>query len=310
MLINKAAAAPSLPFSSPMICSSIFLLACVTLSLGDPIIYSRTRNTVRDLDGWDALSDGNENFRSEMESSYPGMLEDLAVNGQHPEFMFLGCSDSRVSEGTIFDALPGMLFGERNIANQFHENDTNSNAVLAYSVEGLGVQHIIVMGHHGCGGVSAAIASPPSQPWDVADAAVQEWILPLRKLYAQSTRPEIVEYRNKYPGGIDVPPKLHEPVLRALVEENVKETVSNIASSQLIVERYSNTTSAAVFIHGLVYDVENGEITNLDVSVGPPGISIPPVPFHTHPHHRPQRKVSLVSVLQTILFGRHHEIGN
>ncbi|KAK0463748.1 carbonic anhydrase [Desarmillaria tabescens] len=81
-----------------------------------------------------------------------------------------------------------MLFAERNIANQFHESDANANAALSYAVEDLGVQHIIVMGHYGCGGVSAAISSPPSQPWDVADAAVQEWILPLRKLYAQSMR--------------------------------------------------------------------------------------------------------------------------
>ncbi|KAK0484032.1 carbonic anhydrase [Armillaria novae-zelandiae] len=220
-----------------MICLSVSLLAWATISL-----------------------DGNGNFRTKMESSNPALLEELAVNGQHPEFMFLGCSDSRVSEGTIFDALPGMLFAERNIANQFHEGDLNANAALSYAMEDLGVQHIIVMGHYGCG----------------------EWIFPLRKLYAESARPEIIEHRNAYPRGIKVPlPKLHDPVLRALVEENVKQTISNIVSSQLIVERYCNTTAAAVFIHGLVYDVENGEIINLDVSVGPPGIGIPPVPFHT-----------------------------
>ncbi|KAK0441926.1 carbonic anhydrase [Armillaria borealis] len=268
-----------------MIFLSVSLLAWAAFSLGNPIICPRTRGDL------DVLSDGNENFRSEMESSNPGLLEELAVNGQHPEFMFLGCSDSRVSEGTIFDALPGILFAERNIANQFHESDANVNAALSYAVEDLGVQHIIVMGHYGCGGASAAISSPPAPPWDVADFAVQEWIFPLRKLYAQSARPEIIEHRNAYPGGIKVPlPKLHDPVLRALVEENVKQTVSNIVSSQLIVEvsrvlitvnRYCNATAAAVFIHGMVYDVENGEIINLDVSVGPPGIGIPPVPFHT-----------------------------
>ncbi|PBK66745.1 carbonic anhydrase [Armillaria solidipes] len=259
---------------------NVFVLAQVAFSLGEPILRSRTRSTERDVDGWHALSDGNKNFRTEIEASHPGLLKDLAVNGQHPEFMFLGCSDSRVSEGTIFDALPGMLFAERNIANQYSENDRNTNAVMSYAVEGLGVQHIIVMGHQGCGGASAAVGSPPPQPWDTADFAVQEWILPLRKLYAASDRPEIVEYRNKYPGGVNVPkPTLHDPVLRAMVEENVKQTVSKIASSQLIEERYSNLTKAAVFIHGLVYDVENGEITNLDVSVGPPGTHIPPVPF-------------------------------
>ncbi|PBK66748.1 carbonic anhydrase [Armillaria solidipes] len=207
--------------------------------------------------------------------------------------MFLGCSDSRVSEGTIFDALPGMMFAERNIANQYNENDRNTNAVMSYAVEGLGVQHIIVMGHQHCGGVKAAVDPFPPQPWDTADFAVQEWILPLRKLYAESDRPEIVEYRDKYPGGVNVPSPsdLRDAALRAMVEENVKKTVSKIASSQLIEERYSNSTKAAVFIHGLVYDLENGTITNLDVSVGPPGMRIPPVPF---PHRKAPTKAFMV----------------
>ncbi|KAK0184965.1 carbonic anhydrase [Armillaria mellea] len=266
---------------------SVFVLAQAAFSRAEPILRSQTRSTEYDVDGWHALAKGNKNFRIEMEILHPGLLEDLAINGQHPEFMFLGCSDSRVSEGTIFDALPGMLFAERNIANQYSENDRNTNAVMSYAVESLGVQHIIVMGHQGCGGAAAAVGSPPPLPWDTADFAVQEWILPLRRLYATSDRPEIVEYRNKYPDG-DVPkPKLHDPVLRAMVEENVKHTVSNIARSELIEERYSNSTMTAVFIHGLVYDVENGEITNLDVSVGPPGVPIPPVPFpHTQARFR------------------------
>ncbi|SJL16091.1 uncharacterized protein ARMOST_19609 [Armillaria ostoyae] len=263
-----------------MIFFSVFVLAQAAFSLGGPILGSQTRSTERDVGGWQALSDGNKNFSTGIEKSHPGLLKHLTEDGQHPEFMFLGCSDSHVSEGTIFNALPGMMFAERNIANQYSENDRNTNAVMSYAVEGLGVQHIIVMGHQGCGGVKAAIASPPPQPWDTADFAVQEWILPLRKLYAASDRPEIVEYRNKYPGRVNVPkPKLRNSVVQAMVEENVKQTVSKIASSQLIEERYSNSTKAAVFIHGLVYNMENGTITNLDVSVGPPGIPIPPVPF-------------------------------
>ncbi len=59
---------------------------------------------------------------------------------------------------------------------------------MSYAVESLDVQHIIVMGHQGCGGASASVGSPPPQPWDNADFAVQEWILPLRKLYAESDR--------------------------------------------------------------------------------------------------------------------------
>ncbi|KAK0184966.1 carbonic anhydrase [Armillaria mellea] len=271
-----------------MIFFSVFVLAQAAFSLSKPISGSRT-STERDVDGWQALSDGNKKFRTDINST---LLKELAVKGQHPEFMFLGCSDSRVSEGTIFNALPGTMFAERNIANQYNENDRNTNAIMSYAVESLGVQHIMVMGHQGCGGVKAAIASPPPLPWDTADFAVQEWILPLRKLYATSDRPEIVEHRNKYPRGVYVPkPKLNESVLHAMVEENVKQTVSKIASSQLIEERYSNSTKAAVFIHGLVYDLENGTITNLDVSVGPPGMRIPPVPF---PHSKAPTEVFIV----------------
>ncbi|KAK0238292.1 carbonic anhydrase [Armillaria nabsnona] len=258
-----------------MIFFNVFVLAQAAFSLGKPILRSPT-STEHDVDGWQALYDGNKNFRTEIN---PELLTNL-TQGQRPEFMFLGCSDSRVSEGTIFNALPGMMFAERNIANQYSENDRNTNAVMSYAVESLGVRHIIVMGHQGCGGVKAAIASPPPHPWDTAGFAVQEWILPLRKLYAESDRPEIVKYRNKYSGGVNVPkPELHDPVLRAMVEENVKRTVSKIASSQLIEERYSNSNKTAVFIHGLVYDMEDGTIMNLNVSVGPPGIRIPPVPF-------------------------------
>ncbi len=65
-----------------MIFFGVFVLAQATFSLGEPILRSRTRSTERDVDGWQALSDGNKNFRTEMESSHPGLLEDLAVNGQ------------------------------------------------------------------------------------------------------------------------------------------------------------------------------------------------------------------------------------
>lgn len=239
-------------------------------------------STDYDGDGWHALAKGNKNFRIEMETLHPGLLKKLAVEGQRPQFMFLGCSDSRVSEGTIFNALPGTMFAEKNIANQYNENDKNANAIMSYAVVKLSVQHIIVMGHQGCGGVKAAITSPLPLRCEPTNSAVQERIFPLRKLYATSDRPEIVEHRNKYPAGGGPKPHLHAPVLRAMIEENVKHTVSNIARSQLIKERYSNSIKAAVFIHGLVYDVENGEITNLDVSVGPPGVPIPPVPFPAH----------------------------
>lgn len=122
--------------------------------------------------------------------------------------MFIGCSDSRVSEGTVFNAKPGTFFTERNIANQFHSTDAGgwvdsptrvyrdrlanilarSLTVLSYAVSVLGVKHVVVMGHYGCGGVAAAIATPPEAPVDAANGAVQNWIDPIRELFRTSTR--------------------------------------------------------------------------------------------------------------------------
>ncbi|KAF9008171.1 carbonic anhydrase [Hymenopellis radicata] len=222
----------------------------------------------------------HESFIEEMDTEHPGLLEDLAVNGQHPAFVVLACSDSRVAPETVFDALPGTIFSERSVANQFREDDLNSHAIISYSVEHLDSQHIVVMGHYGCGGVAAAIASPPPPPLDSFDEAIQEWIEPIRELYSSSDREEIVEFREEHSSSEDVPsPGLHEPAFRALVEENVKQTVLNLAESQQISEFWGNSTNEPVFIYGLVYDIENGNVLNLNVSMGPPGHEIPDVPF-------------------------------
>lgn len=97
-------------------------------------------------------------------------------------------SDSRVSEGTIFNAAPGTLFTERNIANQFVSSDINAVSVLSYAVSELGVEHVIVMGHFGCGGVGASILARPAGNVSYADGAVQNWIEPIRNLFQTSTR--------------------------------------------------------------------------------------------------------------------------
>jgi len=205
--------------------------------------------------------------------------------------MFLGCSDSRVSEGTVFNAKPGTFFTERNIANQFHATDANAHSVMAYGVAELGVKHVIVMGHYGCGGVAASIATPPSATIDAANGAVQNWIDPIRAIFLSSTRLEIVELRekNKLLARVEEPePK--DPGFRALVEENVKANVRRIATNSVIANHYAalagNSTVkradlalADVFIHGWVYDIENGEVKDLGISVGPPGKEIPASPF-------------------------------
>jgi carbonic anhydrase len=138
---------------------------------------------------------GNKKFQKDIEDKAPGLLKALTDKGQSPPFMYIGCSDSRVSENTIFSSLPGTLFVQRNIANQYITGDPNSESSVAYSIKVLGIQHVIVLGHYGCGGVAAAIASPPSAPIDATDNIVQAWIQPIRDLFETSDRKEIVELR-------------------------------------------------------------------------------------------------------------------
>ncbi|KAF4562986.1 hypothetical protein EYR40_007298 [Pleurotus pulmonarius] len=135
--------------------------------------------------------------------------------------MFLGCSDSRVSEGTIFHSLPGELFAERNIANQFRESDTNACVCTFQS------------------SLCTAVLTG-------------------------ANRPEIVQLREENRRKEPVPtPELHEPGFRALVEENVKVNVERILKAA----RSVHESGKDVYVHGWVYDMENGKILDLDVSV-------------------------------------------
>jgi carbonic anhydrase len=235
------------------------------------------------------LQEGNERYRESIaESDRPNLLWELTANGQHPDFLFLGCSDSRGSEGTIFASPPGVLFTERNIANQYSGEDLNAAAILAYGVTELRVGHVVIMGHYGCGGVQASILDRPENP-DRAAELVQEWIDPIRALYYNSTRDEIVKLREYRAANPDAgPPMFGDPGFRALVEENVKNTVSRIVQEPVINDHWqaflaqekngaekraseSDVPLRPVFVHGLVYDISTGEVYDLNISQGPPG---------------------------------------
>jgi carbonic anhydrase len=241
------------------------------------------------------LAEGNQNFRSAVQnSSNPNLLGDLTTDGQHPEYLFLGCSDSRVSEGTIFSAPPGAFFTQRNIGNQFQPIDNNAISVLSYGVQSLGVGHIIVMGHYGCGGVGAAMMPSPNTTDDPSGNSVQTWINPIRYTYQNSNRSEIVSYRNANQNNTTVDfPKYDNPAFRALVEENVKDSIVNIIFSPMMQQHWNafiaqdqtqnNTTPSSrrrdnsdaplkpVYVHGLVYDINTGNVIDLQTSFGPYG---------------------------------------
>jgi len=296
LLVLFSAVAPGLSLPVPSTSSHVFARDYSedhSFTIQQPVGLNDTAKRFPDLEfSWE----GNQAFRSAVKgSSNPNLLKDLATNGQHPEFLFLGCSDSRVSEGTMFSAPPGAFFTQRNIANQFQPTDNNAISVLSYGVQALSVGHIFVMGHYGCGGVKAAmLPRPNTTDDDSSQNSVQGWINPIRYTYWNSSRPEIVSHReaNKNKTMVD-DPKLDDPAFRALVEENVKDSVFNIIISPVMRQHWAayvaqeqadnNTSSPAhrrantgaplkpVYVHGFVYDISTGDVIDLRTSFGPHG---------------------------------------
>ena len=158
------------------------------------------------------------------------------AGSQEPEFLWIGCSDSRVPANKITGTHPGELFVHRNIANVVMEGDINVLSVLDYAVTYLKVKHIIVCGHYGCGGVKAAMT-------DQRFGLLDKWLLNIKNVY-EANRPEIDE--------------LTDPDARAnlLAEYNVKQQVINISKTETIQKAWQNNNLPQ--IHGWIYDLKDG----------------------------------------------------
>ncbi|MFZ4523406.1 MAG: carbonic anhydrase [Bacteroidales bacterium] len=172
-------------------------------------------------------------------------FEKLAID-QKPHFLYIGCSDSRVPANVIMGLDEGEVFVHRNIANLVVGADNNINAVIQYAVEFLEIQHIIVCGHYGCGGVKAAL-----HPTDMGQ--LNSWLQALRDVYRihQQELDEIADPHEKY---------------NRLVELNVIEQCVNIAKIDHVQRKWYQ--SGYPQIHAWVYDLHNGLIKELDVDLG------------------------------------------
>ncbi|MEO5682882.1 MAG: carbonic anhydrase [Chitinophagaceae bacterium] len=155
---------------------------------------------------------------------------------QTPEFLWIGCSDSRVPANKITGTNPGELFVHRNIANLVVENDINLLSVLEYSVTHLKVKHIIVCGHHGCGGIKAAMG-------DESYGILDNWLVNIKKTYAANR------------GEIDALPDMDERV-NVLAEHSVRQQVINISKTDTIKKAWQNGNLPQ--IHGWVYSLKDG----------------------------------------------------
>ena len=160
---------------------------------------------------------------------------------QTPEFLWIGCSDSRVPSEEITGAEPGELFVQRNIANLVLDTDFNLRAVLQYSVEVLKVKHIIVCGHYNCGGIKHAMAQQSFGP-------ISKWLSPLKELYM--LHKDQIELITDPQGQWD-----------RLVEINVTEQVKNLARTDIIQRVWLDERRP--ILHGWIYNLRSGYLNEL-----------------------------------------------
>jgi len=184
----------------------------------------------------------NRSWAAAMKGSDPSYFARL-VGQQRPELLWLGCSDSRLMPTDMLGRRPGELFVHRNIANLFVPGDVNAGAVLEYAVEVLGVRHVIVCGHYGCGGVRATLEGG-------LRGDVGAWLRPVRDLYTRERR------------ALDaLSPQERED---RLCELNVAAQVANVCASPAMRDAWAR--GHAVAVHAWIYALTDGLLRDLDFS--------------------------------------------
>ena len=165
---------------------------------------------------------------------------------QSPEYLWIGCSDSRVPANTLMGMQPGEVFVHRNIANQVIHSDLNCLSVIQYAVDVLKVKHIIICGHYGCGGVTA---STDNESYGLID----NWLRHIEDVYRF--------HKERLDSISDTTERLN-----LLCELNVIEQVSNVANTTTL--RHAWKSGQDITVHGMVYNLHDGILKDLDVSIG------------------------------------------
>ena len=189
---------------------------------------------------YNKLLRGNEKWATDQVANDPDYFKRM-VPSQKPEYLWIGCSDSRVPAETITGADPGQIFVHRNIANLVVHTDLNLLSVLEFAVNVLKVKHIILCGHYGCGGVKSSLGN-------IAYGYVDNWLRNIKEIYV------------KHEEELDKIEDLDEKVNR-LVEINVVEQVKNLCKTKVVQKALEEKT---VQVHGWVYGMHNGRIKELD----------------------------------------------
>jgi carbonic anhydrase len=189
----------------------------------------------------DQLLLNNKAWSQKISSHDPTYFHNLAKE-QHPKFLWIGCSDSRVPAETVVSAKPGEIFVHRNIANQVITTDFNCLSVLQYSISVLKVEHIIVCGHYGCGGVQAALSRRHS-----GMLIANKWLIHIKDVYRLHQAE--LESLSK------------EEMFRKMVQLNIIEQVKNLAHTSMIQTAWKERQGPT--LHGWVYGLEDGLIEEL-----------------------------------------------
>ncbi|RMG54655.1 MAG: carbonate dehydratase [Gammaproteobacteria bacterium] len=189
------------------------------------------------------LFENNRQWAEQVERDHPGFFEALSRQ-QSPDYLWIGCSDSRVPANEIVGMLPGELFVHRNVANVVVQTDFNCLSVLQYAVEVLGVKHIIVCGHYGCGGVKAALTNN-------RHGLIDNWLSSIKDIYAkhQAQFEQLDE----------------DSRLDRLCELNVIEQVHNVCRTTIVQDAWDRGQELSV--HGWIYGIDDGRLRDLNTVV-------------------------------------------
>ena len=186
----------------------------------------------------------NRQWAESVEASKPGFFTGLLAQ-QAPQYLWIGCADSRVPANEILGLLPGDVFVHRNVANVVVHSDLNALSVMQYAIDQLHVRHIMVVGHYGCGGVTAALHN---RRVGLAD----NWLR------------HVQDVRNKHRAFLDARAD-DETRLQALCELNVLEQALNVCETTVVQDAWAREQS--VVVHGWVYGLHNGLLEDLTMTV-------------------------------------------
>jgi carbonic anhydrase len=187
------------------------------------------------------LFENNSRWSDSIKSENPEYFAKLS-QGQNPDFLWIGCSDSRVPAERLTGLHSGELFVHRNVANLVIHTDLNCLSVVQYAVDVLKIKHLIICGHYDCGGIKASIANPKL-------GLINNWLLHIRDLYS------------KHRGYLDSMPL--EFQADKLAEINVAEQVYNLANSTILQNAWERGQEFE--LHGVVYGIDDGKLEYLGV---------------------------------------------